>query len=172
VRSAIRQYLETGKLPSAPAWPLPETEGRGPVKAGQKEFPMVETLIDIAIAEKQPAEVIRWYDYYLRLQRKTTDFWTGSRINENNIAEAIAGDYPERAVAIWKKLAEDQIALTQPSAYETAAPYLAGIRRVLVQMGKEEEWKSYVAGLQSANIRKRRFLEVLIGLNGKPIVET
>jgi uncharacterized Zn finger protein len=172
VRAAAIQYLETAKLPTAPSWPLPYTGVTVPVKTEQREFPMVETLIEIAIVEKQSSEVIRWYDYYLSHRRKVSGFGTRSWLPEDRIAEAIAEAFPERAIAIWKKLAESQIAQTQPGAYQQAAVYLTNMRRLSRQTRKEEEWKSYIAGLRSANIRKRRLLEVLDGLTGKPIIET
>jgi uncharacterized Zn finger protein len=101
------------------------------------------------------------------------NFWQWSYFNsEEKVAQAVAGAYPERAIAIWKRLAENQIAQTKPRAYEQAGVYLTKLRRILHSQGKGAEWNSYAAGLRSANIRKRRLLEVLDGLAGKRIIET
>lgn len=177
VRLAIMHYLETGELPETaeraakdrtiPPWPLPETGLPETTKGWRVHFPMTRTLIDIAIAEGQPDEVIRWYDQ--RRQESAVNEWTW--FQENGIAEAVADTHPERAVAIWKKIAEGYIARTQPKAYEVAAGCLRSIRHALQKQGRDNEWESYLAGLRQANRRKRRLLEILDGLTGRPIIE-
>ncbi len=79
--------------------------------------------------------------------------------------------YPERAVAIRKQLAEAQIALTKPKAYDVAAGYLRKVGRVLKQQGKGQDWQEYLAALRQANERKRRFVETLDILAGHPIID-
>ena len=128
---------------------------------------MIETLIDLAIAEKRPDEIIRWYD-----QRKPRSAaWGYSWVDDDRIAQAVADTYPDRALAIWKKLAESQIALTQTRAYETAAGYLRKVHRVLKKLDREKEWKDYLAELRQANARKPRLMEILDGLAGGRIIE-
>lgn len=178
VRAAAIHYLETGQLPekteravegrTIPPWPLPETGVRETAGMSQKDFPMTRTLIDIAIAEKRPDEVIRWYD-----RQEAQPFgWRLTWFQEDHVAKAIAEAHPDHAIAIWKKLAEGQIAQTQPKAYEVAAGFLRGMRRTLKKLGRDREWQGYIAGLRQVNARKRRLLEVLDGLDGRPIIET
>jgi uncharacterized Zn finger protein len=64
VRVAAMQYLETGTRPqlSTQLWPLPESGLQAATRHFQVEPPMTNALIDIAIAEKRPDEVLRWYD--------------------------------------------------------------------------------------------------------------
>jgi len=88
------------------------------------------------------------------------------------VAKAIAEAYPERAIAIWKELAEGQIAQTQPKAYEVAGGFLHSMRRTFKKLGRDKEWQSYISGLRQVNARKRRLLEVLDSLDGRPIIET
>jgi uncharacterized Zn finger protein len=90
---------------------------------------------------------------------------------QDQVAKAIAEAYPDRAIAIWKKLSEDQIVQTQPKAYEVAAGFLRSIRRTLKKLNREKEWQIYIAGLRQVNARKRRLVEVLDGLDGRPIIE-
>ena len=53
---------------------------------------MTDTLIDIAIADRRPAEVIRWYD-----ERKPRSVgW----IDDDKIAQAVADAYPDRALEL------------------------------------------------------------------------
>lgn len=177
VRAAAMHYLETGELPrttkraakdrTIPPWPLPETGVMEPIAHREGPFPLIETLIDIAIAEKRPDEVIRWYD-----ERKPGSIGWGWRgVQDDNIAEAVVETYPDRALAIWQKIAEALIAQTQPSAYETAARYLRKVQQVLRKLGREKEWHSYLAQLRQANARKRRLLEILDNLAGRRIID-
>jgi uncharacterized Zn finger protein len=179
VRAAALHYLETGVRPQAaaqtkksadtPSWPLPDCEVKGPRERQQPPAPMTEALIDIAIAEKRPDEVVRWDD-----QRKQpqTPPWGYGWGNDDRIAEAIADAYPDRAIAIWKATAEAELKHAQVRAYETAAVYLRKVRRTLKKQGQEQEWKKYLAALRQANLRRPRLVEILDSLQGRPIVET
>jgi uncharacterized Zn finger protein len=101
VRGVVMNFLEVGELPRTnPPWPLPETGLIGVAERPQMQFPLTDTLIDIAIAEKRPDDVIRWYD-----QRKSRGMgWPWSSFQEERIAEASVEGYPERALEIWKEL--------------------------------------------------------------------
>jgi len=46
------------------------------------------------------------------------------------------------------------------------------MRRTFKKLERDKEWQSYIAGLRQANARKRRLLEVLDSLEGRPIIET
>ena len=169
VRAAAMQYLETGTRPqpSTKLWPLPESGLQRATRRFPIEPPMTEVLIEIAIAEKRPDEVLRWYDR----RKPRSRGWDWGWSTEDRIAEAVVAKHPDRAVAIWKQLAEAQIALTKPKAYDMAADYLRKVGRVLKQQGKEQEWQSYLAALRQANERKRRFVDVLDILAGRRIVD-
>jgi len=168
VRTAAMHYLETGKLPwKNSSWPLPGTELEKAVKRRQMHFPLTETLIDIAIAEKKPDEVIRWYN-----QRRTSGIgWKWSGFQDDAVAEALADQYPDQAVSIWKRLAEDQIALTKPKAYLVAAGYLRKVHRLLKKMKKEKEWREYLHEIRRVNARKIRLLETLDSLDGRRVID-
>lgn len=90
---------------------------------------------------------------------------------EDEIAQAIEKAYPDRAAAIWKGLAEGQIALTKPSAYEVAARYLKKLRDLMARLDKGEEWRRYVASLRQTNARKSRLLQTLATLEGRKIID-
>jgi len=169
VRTAAMQYLETGTCPqpSTQLWPLPESGLKPMTKRFPIEPPMTDVLIDIAIAEKRPDEVLRWYDR----RKPRSRGWDWGWSTEDRIADAVVAKYPERAVAIWKQLAEVQIALTKPRAYDVAAGYLRKVGRVLKRQGKGQDWQSYLATLRQANERKRRFVDVLDILVGRRILD-
>jgi uncharacterized Zn finger protein len=170
VRSAALLYLEKGKLPQAdPSWPLPGTGVTEKAEIRKGDFPMASELIDIAIAEKRTDDVLRWYDDQKSRKKGT---WGWDTHQDTSVAEAVADRYPDRAVSIWKGLAERQIALTKPNAYETAAGYLRSIRELLKKLKRECEWKDYASKLRQANTRKSRFVETLDRLDSRPIIKT
>jgi uncharacterized Zn finger protein len=169
VREGALRYLETGKLPQAdPSWPLPETGVIKETGHRHERSPMIHTLIDIAIAEKRTDDVLRWYDHP-KSQKGGFGEWDGFR--EDTIAEALKNEYPDRALSIWKNLAEKQIALTKPSAYETAAGFLRKARDLVRKLKREDEWKGYLSELRQVHARKIKLLEILDRLEGRRIVE-
>ena len=129
---------------------------------------MVHIFIEIAMDEKQPDEVVKWYDFP---GPKSGYFRGWGEHMENRIAQAIEKAYPDRAAVIWKGLAEGQIALTKPAAYDVAAGYLKKLRDLMTSLNKGEEWISYVAGLRQTNARKPRLLQTLATLEGRRIVD-
>jgi uncharacterized Zn finger protein len=170
VRAAALLYLETGKLPSSdPSWPLPETGVKEDRETRRSEFPMADVLIDIAIEEKRPDEVLRWYN---QCKSKKQIFLGWDGYQEDQIAEAVADHYPDRALAIWKNVAEKQIALTKPKAYEASAVYLRKVHSLLKKLERGNEWKSYLSELRQANARKPKLIEILNRLEGRRIVES
>ena len=126
---------------------------------------MIGDLIDIAILEKKPDQVLRWYD-----QRPKGHFW-GYGVDEDAIATAVQAHAPDRAVAIWKNKAERLIAQVKPSAYQGAAKYLRKASEVMRRENKPTEWESYLKELRQHHQRKSRLIEILDGLDGKPIVK-
>jgi uncharacterized Zn finger protein len=169
VKPAVMNYLETGKIPlPGSSWPLPEVDVPKAKERRPKQFPIIGTLIDIAIAEKRPDEVIHWYDQ--RKSQKVHGWW--SEFQEDKIAKALADDYPDRAVDIWKRLAANLIAQVKPKTYEKAAVHLRKIRRTLKRQSKDKIWEIYFANIRKEHARKIKLLEILDGLNDKRILDT
>jgi uncharacterized Zn finger protein len=177
VRAGAMHYLETGEFPqpspraakdrAIPLWPLPESGLPDNADRQSLRFPIIDTLIAIAMAEHRPDEILRWYD-----QRKPgVGGWGWGGIHDDQIAEAIGQSYPDRALDIWKKLAEASIAQTQTRAYEQATAYLRKLRDLLKQLGRAREWQSYLTALRQVNARKRRLLELLDDLEGRRIID-
>ncbi|MGA9179292.1 MAG: hypothetical protein WBZ05_18795, partial [Desulfobacterales bacterium] len=161
--------LETGKLPlPGSSWPLPEADVPKAKERRLGQFPIIGTLIDIAIAEKRPDKVVHWYDK--RKKQKFGGWWSESQ--EDKIAKALADDYPDRAVDIWKRLAANLIAQVKPKAYEKAAVHLNKIQRILKRQSKDKEWGIYLVNIRKEHARKIKLLEILDGLNDKRIMDT
>jgi uncharacterized Zn finger protein len=165
VRNHLLCFLEKGELPwNQKDWSLPESGLDRPDANRRKRFPLIDDLIDIAILEKKPAQVLKWYD-----QRPKDHFgWYG--LNENDIATAVQDHAPDRAVGIWKDKAERLIAQVKPSAYQAAAKYLAKAAKVMSKAKKHTEWERYLQGLREKHARKRRLLEILDAIGDKPII--
>jgi uncharacterized Zn finger protein len=109
VRSRLKAYLETGSLPwDDPKWPLPSTKLNPPERNRHDRFPLLSHLVAIAIYEKAADQVIRWYDQLVKQDRG------GFGGSDDRVAEAVKKEYPDRAVAIWKKIAEGEIAQVKP----------------------------------------------------------
>jgi len=185
IRAAALQYLETGQSPLTvkttktaktaktaksaknAVWPLPKPEIELPKERFSTEFPDRNTLIEIAIAEKQPDEVMRWYQ---PPTTKPSRFGGGGRF-AHEIANAVADAYPDTAIVIWKNSAESLIAETTVKAYQQAAPYLQKVQTLLQKKGRKKEWELYLKDLRTTHARKWRLLEVLDALGGKRIID-
>ncbi|MBW2284661.1 MAG: hypothetical protein JRF65_08695, partial [Deltaproteobacteria bacterium] len=103
-------------------------------------------------------------------QRPESRFgWHG--VNEDAIAAAVQAHAPDRAVAIWKNKAEQLIAQVKPSAYQDAAKYLRKAAEVMQRGKMGQAWEDYVKTLRTQHRRKRRLIEILDGMEGKPIVK-
>jgi uncharacterized Zn finger protein len=165
VRQALLRYLEKGELPwKQKDWPLPKSGLDRPGADQRQRFPLLSELINIAILEKKPDQVLKWYD-----QRPQGHFG-GLGVDEDAIATAVQAHAPDRAVAIWKNKAERLIAQVKPSAYQEAVKYLRKAGEVMSQQNQPAQWDQYLRSLRAAHARKPRLMEILDGLEGKPII--
>jgi len=170
VWQAIRRdslfYLETGACPVGKSgWPLPDTGFVKPETSRREKSPFTDVLIDIAISEKRVDDIWHWYEFV----RQRKDTWFGVHRNDD-VATAIAHRYPDRAIRIWKDIAEGLIAETNVGAYKEAAAYLKKVIKTLDESGKSAEWAPYLAKLTEKNKRKTRLIQILTVLSGKPIL--
>ncbi len=165
VREHLLAYLESGVLPwDQKGWPLPETPLDTPTAEPRGSFPKVNLLVGIAILEKKPDQVLYWYE---RLHQHQFG-WSG--VDEDEIATAVQTHAPDRAVAIWQAKAERLISQVKPRAYQEAATYLRKAGTVMARQERKDQWDAYLRDLRQVHARKRRLLEILDGLDGKPIV--
>ncbi|MFO7597604.1 MAG: SWIM zinc finger family protein [Desulfocurvibacter africanus] len=166
VRRTLLEYLAGGQQPrKQPEWPLPAPDKDTPQPEQRDTLPEFSILIEIAIHEKNLEEVLHWYD-----RRPQRPFFGYSTLDED-VATAVASHAPDRAVNIWKTLAEREIARTKPSAYHEAASYLRKAAKVMLREKREADWEQYLARLRTEHFRKKRLLEVLDTLSAEPIVK-
>jgi len=169
VRESVLHFLETGKTDGKGdgQWPLPDTGLEKSERSRYDKPPFTSVLIEIAIHEKRLKDVLKWYDFSETRQKNSV----GDHLRDN-VATAIAGEYPDRAVEIWKALAEKQISITNVSAYSVGAAYLRKAQKVMARHGRADKWDVYVQRLKEANRRKPRLIQILGSLSEKPIVRS
>jgi len=166
VRALLVKYLEEGTLPwKQKDWPLPEPPIPYSPPLHRRDFPMIMDLIDIAILEKKPNQVLAWYDKI----SKTNYGWMGVRLDK--IAVAVQSFAPDRAISMWKRMAEGLIAQVNPQAYKEAAVYLKKAEKVMTDQKKQKEWNDYMMQLKTTHIRKTRLIETLEKMNNRPIIQ-
>lgn len=175
METGVMQFLLTGKIPAGQGQGdskkifgvLPDTGLFPRVPDRRTRSPFFDVLLDIAIAEKRPDDVLRWYDK-LREDNRTRGF---HYIPYDKVADAVAGKFPERALAIWKGNAERFAAEGRPKSYESSIGYFRKIRGLMIKQGNGDEWSRYIAGIQAAHARKRKFLDMLDIFEGGKILK-
>ena len=178
IREAALKYLRSGELeakhvsPAAEASILPgilPKTGLLDISSIEKiKLPASDLLIEIAIKENNPEEVIYWYETF-KEERSEAEIYRNPTF-ENEIANAVKDKYPEIAVEIWKKLAERLISETKVSSYEAASVYLRKIKEILEVSGQKKEWEIYLKDTKEMNKRKRKLLEILDRLGEDRII--
>ena len=179
VRENILHFLETGIRPDIPTvegkktnppappkpWPLPATEISSPkTTTSGYSSPNFNILIDVAIYEKRNDDVAKLYESCKKKGR-------GSCVDDS-VAKAVQKSHPEISLQIWQQRAESQIGLVKPSAYTTAAGYLRKMKKLYEQNGRRADWDSYLSAIRTKHKAKRKLMEVLDSLEGKPIIDS
>lgn len=167
VREAILHFLKTGKNPreTRTDWPLPDTGLGKSISLRGENPPLAAVLIEIAIHEKRVDDVLKWYDVHKQKQKG----WVWDNL-EDEVALAIAHEYPDKAVEIWKRIAESHISRVNVAAYPEGAAYLRKAQKILVHLGRADEWDTYQQRLKEENRRRPRLIEILDSLSQKPII--
>jgi uncharacterized Zn finger protein len=131
------------------------------------KVPAYEILIAIAIDEKNPDDVITWYD---RSASEKPACYLAPALVEG-VADTIAEKFPERAIVIWKQIAEAYLKEARPKSYELAIGDIRKIKETLKHQDRLPEWEHYLSELKKNHVRKKRFLDMLVILDERPIVQ-
>lgn len=164
VRRHAQQYLIDGTTPTPCgergavllADAAREAEGR----SRRIPVPHAALLVDIAIAERDPDAVLRWYHVIRQEQNPFRD----PPSLKGRVADAVVYRYPDVALELWEAMAEALVRQATPQAYDGAITVLGKVRTLLATRGDEKAWRETVAGLRQVHARKRRFLERLDAL--------
>lgn len=175
VRARALSFLETGKRPGprtrkskqAPAWPLP---GSGLAQSDEQRTRKVQAhwdvLRDLAIKEQRPTDVLLWHD---RLQAEES-WQPGFAPSALAVAQAVAEEFPDRAVELYVQEAESHIQLKSKPDYASAGRILQHVRRILTESKRTAEWRTLIDDVRETHRRKPRLMEVLDGLEGRPVM--
>ncbi len=184
VKRQALEFLENGRLPFSvtaknngpsviflPDWPLPFPDYLLPLLRNGDQRPHYDILIDMAIAEHRPDEILRWYDLWRSAMKSQRLGSYGFGNYADSVAAAVAEDHPERSLEIYRDCVEVNLKQASVSAYETVAAYLKKMRPILKSLDRGPEWNDLVAEIR-VNYRNRpRFMEVLDRLEARPILQ-
>lgn len=201
VHAAALQFLETGvlpiavpsaqegskakgkpkaKAPASGAFPLPIPDYLAPTLTEGDRFssgprPRFDVLLDLAIKNKQPAEALRWYDRMNEPQKgrtRTWNDWSDPTSFAERVAQAVAAEFPDRALSIYRQRLEGILPQTGPAAYERCGEYLKKMRAIMKTLHQEDHWDELVADIRHKYGNRPRFMEVLDKLQKRPIIVT
>jgi uncharacterized Zn finger protein len=126
-------------------------------------------LIDIHLEEGEVADALKALAKVEKPRQSAQPAWGFTYLPSAGsysarVAAAAEKDFPDEAVRIYQKLAEQQIAHRGRPAYQTAANYLVRMMRVLEVNGRTAEWQSFIADLRQRNKSLRALREELDAL--------
>jgi uncharacterized Zn finger protein len=192
VRAAALQFLESGVAPIRitvgrkdsctatidPAWPLPVPDYLIPKLSGRLADPTPQphysVLLDMAIEDKRPADVLRWHDKMTAREKHTNrgpHYWV-QHFDSDRVAKAVAAAYPERALEIYQRKLDSHLKSTGTSAYETCADCLRNMRPIFKVLDQEDRWDELLVDIRHNYRNRPRFMETLDKLDGRTIVES
>jgi uncharacterized Zn finger protein len=152
------------------SWPLPVPDYLIPHLVERNRYameshPHLDILLEMAIAAKEPDEVLRWYE-------KMRGAYGYREAYPDRVAAAVVGTYPEKALAIYRVALEAQLPHANQSAYESAVGYLRKMRPIYEKLNRKGEWSALIASIRESYRNRPRFMELLDGLEGRTIVQS
>lgn len=203
VRAAALEFLESGRSPiptssrsgkprdkaADRAWPLPVPDYLAPPPesgatarsvrslSGDTPRPHYDVLLEMAIADKKPDDVLRWFDQMRASERGAAGVrgaWEAYAYApySEKVAAAVASTHPQRALDIYRAGLDAHLKRAEMSAYETCAAYLGKMRPILKGLDRDDDWTSLLADIRQDYRNRPRFMEILDSLDGQTIVQT
>jgi uncharacterized Zn finger protein len=188
VHRVAHRFLETGVAPiqadtakkgethvrASKDWPLPVPEYLIPMLQSDYRMrgavePYYGVLIDMAIADKRPNDVLHWYDKMCD-ERKRSAYGDPFGAHADAVAETVARSHPQRTLEIYRQRVEQNLKHTGNSAYESVASYLRKMRPVMKSIDRENDWKQLVEDIQIRYRNRPKLMEILDRLERKPIL--
>jgi uncharacterized Zn finger protein len=187
VRTLALRFLETGVMPISttrsssgkprivvdPDWPLPTPDHLVPLlrRLDTGNGPYFGVLIDLAIAARQPEDVLKWYDRWRAASKPSSHgyAWSGTHRYADAVAAAVVSSHPERAIEIYRAQVDGHLPQASTSAYDTVAQYLKKLRPIQEAIGRADEWTRLVQDIRERYRNRPRFMEILDRLDNRPI---
>jgi uncharacterized Zn finger protein len=174
VRRAIETFLQSGELPTAVQKGL---EGVKPTAKEQgnwqipffafsvekkEQRPRFDILCEWAMVEQRPDDVVRWFDELSKHKGRIRE------ISREKVADAICDAHPDRALRIYRELAEHEMEASRD--YPAAVRVLRKIRKLLEGCGRSAEWQPLMAEVRATHRRKPSLMKQLDELEAGSIV--
>ena len=147
----------------------PDRDRKRPLRPGASAL-IWEVLLEMAIAAKQPDEVLRWFDE-MRCRASGACLLRQRLSYADRVAEAVAASHPGADARDLPAALDAQLPHADYSAYEAAAGYLKKLRPIYKALGRPSEWAPLVASIREKYRNRPRFMELLDSLEGRTIVQ-
>lgn len=126
-------------------------------------------LIHIHLAEGEVAEAIAALKKTEKPSRggqssRGNALWAPAGGYDAHVAAAAEAEFPDEAIRIYRRLADQNIAARGRASYQTAATYLVRVMRLLEANGRAEEWPPLIAELRQNTKSLRALKEELDSL--------
>lgn len=137
-----------------------------------------DVLVDLAIAEQRPDQVLRWYDLIVADEKSKlgsaprASAWNPATALASRVAAAVAKSHPERALEAYHLELESHLPHASQHAYESATACLRKMRPIMQSLDRDELWIELVKNIREKYRNRPRFMETLDKLECRPIVAT
>jgi hypothetical protein len=129
-------------------------------------------LIDIHLAEGEVAEALQALKETEKPDRKASllsdhggfNWSISSEPYETRVAAAAEQEFPDEAIRIYQRLAEQKIAARQRSSYQVAASYLARVSRLMAGSDRADAWPPLISDVRQRYKTLRALREELDAL--------
>ena len=129
-------------------------------------------LIDLAIDERRPDDVLKWFDRQKAANKSASRPWLArTSRGDASVAKAVEKTHPGRAITIYQQLADSIASETNTKTYPEAGKYLKRIKPLLKKAGREGDWSAIIDEFRAKHGRKPRLMQVIDGIEGRPIVK-
>jgi uncharacterized Zn finger protein len=191
-RAAALRFLESGVAPICvsmdgkqrqkitidPAWPLPLPDYLVPLmlerQTKRTPRPHYDVLLDMAIKNKRPDDVLRWYEAATAptKQALSRPHFLGNHFDSDRVAKAVTAAYPQRALEIYRRKLDAHLRQASTTAYETCAACLRNMRPIFKALDQDDHWNELLADVRHNYRNRPRFMEILDRLEGRTIIQS
>jgi len=176
VRKSVQEFLQSGEFPAAvkksfksekptpselERWPIPFFSFQSDTK---RPGPLFDVLCEWAIDERQPDDVVKWYD-----EHQKTKTPQRRDINHEQVADAIAESHPDRAFRIYRNQAEHEMEVSRQ--YSMAVKTLRKAKKALVKAGRGNDWPKVMEEIRTTHRRKTNLMKELDDMESPSIVQ-
>jgi uncharacterized Zn finger protein len=143
-------------------------------EAKRKPQPYYAVLLDMAIKDKRPDDVLRWYEAETTPTKQTLcgPHFFGNYYDSDRVAKAVATAYPQRALEIYRRKLDANLKQANTSAYQTCAVCLRNMRPIYKALDQDDHWNELLADVRHNYRNRPRFMEILDKLEGRSIVQS